>query len=112
MSEAIQLKERLRGRAYWADEARISDTKYVIQRMIMHELGKPGERIIPPRKPRSAAKIDPAVRKALGIEKRFLVPLPPTNLLRSRSKAQLKPKPPVTDEKDGGRPDMPAPGQK
>jgi len=108
MSEAIRLKERLSNRAFWADDARMSDTKYIIQRMIMHELGKPVERIIPPRKPRSAAEVEPAVRKAFGIEQRFEDPLPLRALLPSKPKAQLKPGAAATDEKPRGRPDTPA----
>ena len=107
MAEAIRLKERLSNRAYWADEARMSDAKYVIHRMIMHELGKPVERIIPPRKPMSADKVDPAVRKAFGIGRRLEDPLVPDSPQR-KPKAQVKPDAAVTDEKGGGRPNMPA----
>ena len=76
MIEAIRLKEQLTQKAYWADSARHSAVKYVIQQMIMQELGKPLEGIIPPRKPRNAEGIDPEVKKALGIEPRLEPPLP------------------------------------
>ena len=117
MAEAICLKERLTGRPNWADEHRMSNAKYIIQRMIMHELGKPFERVVPPRKPRSATKLAPSVRKALGIEPRIEDPLPPIDLLQRKPKTELKGdsqfkvKAVVTDDrtvgKRLGRPDMP-----
>jgi len=77
LEEAIRLKERLTEAAYWSDNAQSSVIKYAIQRMIMHELGKPVERIIPPAKPRSGADVDEDVRDALGIDRRYEDPLPP-----------------------------------
>jgi len=77
MEEAIRLKERLTGTAYWSGESQESAAKYVIQRMMMQEMGKPVEQIIPPGKPRDADAVDPEVRKAFGIEKRPETPLPP-----------------------------------
>ena len=108
MPEALRLRERLSGRACWADEARVSEVQYIIQRMIMHELGKPVDTIVPPRKPLSEEEIDPAVRKVFGIQKRLESPLPPMDLRRKKPKTQLKPKPTVTDEQSNGRPDMSA----
>jgi len=94
MIEAIRLKERLTQKAYWADSARHSAVKYAIQRMIMHELGRPVEGIIPPDKPRNAEGIDPAVKKALGIEPRLEPPLPGA-VERKAAPAGPKPKPPA-----------------
>ncbi len=76
MEEAMRLKERLTERAFWADQPQVSTVRYVIQRMIMQELGKPVERIIVPGKPRNAADVSPDVREALGIGIRFEDPLP------------------------------------
>jgi len=76
MEEAIRLKERLSGRAFWSDEAQYSAVKYVIERMMMQELRKPVERIIPPGKPRDADQIEPAVRERFGIQQRYEDPLP------------------------------------
>ena len=76
MEGAIRLKERLTEQAYWSDESQYSSVKWVIQRMIMQDLGKPAERIIPPGKPRSATKVEPEVRKAMGVEIRYEDPLP------------------------------------
>ncbi len=71
MEEAIRFKERLTEKAYWADESQYSATKYILQQMIMQELGKPVERIIPPGKPREADKVEPEVRESFGIEPRI-----------------------------------------
>jgi len=76
MEEAIRLKERLTGKAYWSGYSRDSSAKYIIQRMMMQELGRPVEDIIPPARPRNAESIDPVVRKAFGIEPRVENPLP------------------------------------
>jgi len=104
MEEAIRLKERLTERAYWADEARMSSIKYAIRKMIMHELGKPLERIIPPDKPRDAQDVDEDVRKALGIQQRFEDPLPQVRPLVGRNvKGQPGPgrRDPAADETTG-----------
>jgi len=76
MIEAVHLKERLTDRAYWADEHRISTAKYVVQQMVMQELGKPVERIVPPDKPLKAKDVEPEVREKLGIAERYFDPLP------------------------------------
>ncbi|MCK4277439.1 MAG: hypothetical protein KAX78_13045, partial [Phycisphaerae bacterium] len=68
MDQAVKLKERLTDQAYWADESRNSAIRFLIQRMIMQELGKPLDPILPPDKPLDSEQIDPEVRKALGIE--------------------------------------------
>ena len=111
LDEAVHLKERLNGRANWADEPRISSAKYIIQRMMMHEMGKSVESVIPPQKPRSNDKVDPRVKKAFGMEKRYEDPLPKIDLSpekpktqtkpkkKTKSGAQLKPKAKVTDKK-------------
>jgi hypothetical protein len=76
MTEAISLKERITNKAYWADEARGSNAKYMIERMIMQDLGKPVEEVIPPQRPLDVREIDPEVRDAFGIEELIQKPLP------------------------------------
>ena len=76
MIEAIRMKERLTQKAYWHDEARHSAIRYIVPRLIMKELGKPVEGVIPPDKPRRAEGLDPEVRKAMGIEPRIEPPWP------------------------------------
>ena len=69
--EAIRIKENLTDKAYWSDGSRLSVSKYITQRMIMHELGKPAEPIILPDKPKDALLIDEDVKKAFGIQQRI-----------------------------------------
>jgi hypothetical protein len=78
MEEAIRLKERLSGQAFWSDYAQDSSAHYIIQRMLMQDLNKPVERMIPPGKPREASKVEPVVRDAFGIEQRPEDPLMPS----------------------------------
>ena len=76
MIEAIRLKERLTGEAYWSEQSQYSTVKYMIQRMIMQQMGKPVELVIPAQKPRDGGSLPKNVRKALGIDKRPEEPLP------------------------------------
>lgn len=66
--EAIRIKEQLTQKAYWADEVQHTTSKYIIERMIMHDLGKPYDTVIPPNKPLHGEQIPEDVRKALGIQ--------------------------------------------
>ena len=75
MEEAIRLKERLTKEAIWAHEARYSSIHYLVQRMIMQELGHPVEKVILPGKPRDGMSLDENIRKALGIGPRPEMPL-------------------------------------
>jgi len=85
--EAIRLKERLTSRTYWADAARQSSARFIIHRMIMNDLGKPVERVIPRRKPLNGEGLGEDVKKAFGIIPRIEDPL------------ELAP-PPVVDDDD------------
>jgi type IV pilus assembly protein PilQ len=80
--QAIRFKERLSEEAYWSGRSQYSTAKYVIQRMIMQELGKPVEGVIPPLKPLDGGKLPADVRKALGIDARPEPPLPGAELLK------------------------------
>ena len=75
MTEAINLKERLTKETIWANEPRYSEAKYVIQRMIMSELGQPAGKVIPPLKPRDGAQLEDEIRRSLGIDKKLELPL-------------------------------------
>ncbi len=66
--EAIRIKEQLTQKAYWDGEVQHTSSKYVIERMIMQDLGKPYDTVIPPNKPLHAERIPEDVRKALGIQ--------------------------------------------
>ena len=76
MAEAIRIKEKLTEKAYWSDSAQDSSIRFVIQQMMMQEMGKSIQRIVPPYRPLDPDKIEQEVRKALGIEKRPEDPLP------------------------------------
>lgn len=76
MIEAVDLHEKLTQKAYWADESRYTSARFMLQQMMMNDLGKPVETIIPPQKPRDPRKIDPEVRDAFGIEILPEQPLP------------------------------------
>jgi hypothetical protein len=98
MEEALRLKERLTSKAIWSDHGRESAAKYIIQRLIMHELGQPVERIIPPGKPRDASLLDEKVRQKLGIEPRKEAPLPGKQSQDSASAGDDKGAPEATAE--------------
>ena len=67
LDEALTLRERLTNQAIWSSEPRVSSSAYIIQRMVMQELGLPAEKVLPPFKPRDAGLLDEEVRDALGI---------------------------------------------
>jgi len=109
MEEAIRLKERLTERTYWSDQSQYSAAKYVVQRMIMAELGKPVERVIPPRKPRDTGELGPDIRKAFGISPRIEDPLPgPQGEPAATPNWKLKSDSANTDDPLGGGDSKPA----
>ena len=73
--EAVGLKERLTSRAYWADAAQTSSARFIIQQMMMTELGKPVERVIPHRRPLDGQGLDDKVKDAFGITPKIQDPL-------------------------------------
>ncbi len=96
MIQAVRLKERLTEQAYWADEFRHSSIKYLIKHIMMHDLGKPYPRVVPPNRPRDAGMIkDKKVRDTFGFQKRYVDPLP------GPKRPDMKPRP-------QGRTDTPA----
>ncbi len=64
--EAIKLKERMTETAHWANEGRLSSTKYILERVMMNELNKPVEMVIPPARPVDVSKLPEDVRDAFG----------------------------------------------
>ncbi len=75
MEEALQMKEQLTRQAIWAHEPRHSAVKYVVQAMMMQELGKPVGEVIPPLRPRDPAVLDEKVKQVFGIEEIPQLPL-------------------------------------
>ncbi|MCD6365134.1 MAG: secretin and TonB N-terminal domain-containing protein [Planctomycetes bacterium] len=91
MEEAIRLKERLTKKACWEDEPQYSAAKYMIQKMIMNELGKPVTLVIPWRKPRDGKDVDEQAAKALGIGPLHELPLELKKpLVEPESKAEVQ----------------------
>lgn len=76
MIEAVHMKERMCEKAYWADSARTSTAGYVIERLIMHELGKPYSTVISPDRPRDPACLPADVKAAFEIDGLLEAPLP------------------------------------
>lgn len=52
LPEAIEMKENLTEKAYWAEEARHTTVRDAIQRIMMHEMGKDFRKTVTPVKPR------------------------------------------------------------
>ena len=75
MEQAIRMKERLTNEAIWAHESRYSSAHYIIQRMIMQEMGRPVEEVIPPLRPRDEMKLHKKIRDAFGMGPRPELPL-------------------------------------
>ncbi len=67
MVEALLLKERLTKQAIWANESRFSSASWVVEKMILQELGHSLDQVAPRLKPRDAMKHPKDVRDALGI---------------------------------------------
>jgi hypothetical protein len=72
--DAIRLKERLTQQEYWRSQVHASSARFLIQRMIMQEMGKPVSRIIPPHRVGDPDKMDDEVRERFGVEKRLVDP--------------------------------------
>ena len=75
MAEAIQLKEELTGKAIWSNEFRSSNAQWLIQRMMMQELGKPYEMVTPPDRPLDIKELPQDVRDAFGMQPKPRQPL-------------------------------------
>lgn len=88
MIEAIRLKEQLTQQAYWSGETRVSTSRYMLQRLIMQDLGLPVDEIILPSKPLRADQVKPQVREALGIGEEYFPPLP--EAARKKLETQVK----------------------
>ncbi len=97
MEEALRLKERLTKEAVWAHEPRYSETGYVIQRMIMQNLGQPTEKVTIPLKPADGIILEKEIRRALGIGHRIELPFEETDPPLKPAKSSKEKKPPTDD---------------
>jgi hypothetical protein len=77
MSEAIEFKEYLTGKALWADEARMSTVRWSLQRLMMNEMGMNVNTIAPPYRPADAADLPDDVTEAMGIGPDYAEPIVP-----------------------------------
>ncbi len=85
MADALHLKEKLTGKAVWAEFNKYSEVNHFLQRMMMHELGREVDVLVPPNRPRDLKTLDPAVRKKLGIlgpDGSAAIPVPETRSLQ------------------------------
>lgn len=92
--EAMRLKEQITQKAFWADEARHAPSRYIVERMVMQELGKCYNMVIPPDRPLRQNRLPEDVRKALGIQERICPP---------EGKIQYLPRPGVEVQAPSGR---------
>ncbi len=67
MADALHMKEKLTGKAIWSDYNKISEAKYIMQRMLMEEIDQNWREIVPPNRPRKAGDLAPEVRRKRGI---------------------------------------------
>ncbi|KKL96071.1 hypothetical protein LCGC14_1848140, partial [marine sediment metagenome] len=79
---ALRLKERLTNQAIWANEEPYSSVNYVIQKMIMQELGLPVDQSVIPAKPSDGGELPQNVRDAMGIGNLLEAPLVPAKKKR------------------------------
>jgi type IV pilus assembly protein PilQ len=66
MIEAVRMKERLTDQAIWSGETEGSSVHFLIQRMMMQDLGKPYTRIIEPCRPAEVLQMEPDIREKFG----------------------------------------------
>lgn len=66
--EGMLLKERMTDEASWAQPPQYTDTRFLITRMLMQEIGRDVDTVIPPQRPLHDGDLRPEVRKALGVQ--------------------------------------------
>ncbi|MBN1554059.1 MAG: hypothetical protein JXA11_04885, partial [Phycisphaerae bacterium] len=66
--EAMLLKERMTDEAGWANPPQFTDARFIVTRMLMQEIGRDVDTVLPPRRPLHDGDLTPEVRKALGVE--------------------------------------------
>jgi type IV pilus assembly protein PilQ len=71
LAEAIDLRERLTGEAYWSSDVRTRMSRFLLERIVMTDMGKPVERVIPPHRPRKVEDMDRKAVERMGIEPRI-----------------------------------------
>jgi type IV pilus assembly protein PilQ len=67
MADAIHLKEKLTGKALWECKNKQSEVKYLMERIMMEELGKNWREVVPPNRPLDNKNLDSDVREKFGM---------------------------------------------
>ncbi|MFW6154795.1 MAG: hypothetical protein ACOC95_06220 [Planctomycetota bacterium] len=75
--EAIRFKEQLTGEAIWADESRVNLTNWVIETMILNDMGYNVSILTPPHRPGDLMDLPEEVRDALGVGPDHTAPILP-----------------------------------
>ena len=87
LTEAIEMRENLTNKAYWADESRQSTVRDAIDRVLMFEAGKDFRKKVPPAKPRDY--IPPTGKGAKSIEEKASPKGPATRPAGKTDKAKV-----------------------
>lgn len=66
--DAIRLKEKLTGEAFWANSTRHVAGRYLVEQMLMDEMGVDYKTVTPPGQPLNINRLDPEVRRILGMQ--------------------------------------------
>jgi type IV pilus assembly protein PilQ len=74
LMDAIRMKERLTEQEYWNSKVHVGSARYLLQRMIMEDMGKPASRIVPPHREGDVDKMDDKVRERFGVTKSLVDP--------------------------------------
>ncbi len=101
MHEALVLKERLTGDATWAREPRLSSSRYILQKMILNDMGIDVNSASYPPKPLDAEKLPQSVRDAMGIGNLPESDPVPDPTPKPEERTELKPDPDPADDAMG-----------
>ena len=75
--DAITLKEDISNQAYWHDEGNFTAVRFLLERTIMQELGKPVDSVIPPCRPLDNTQLPSDVRQSFGMTAKPFAAKPP-----------------------------------
>ncbi len=67
MADAIHLKEKLTGQAIWSDHNKSSEVQHFLEKMMMREIGRDVDMLVPPNRPKDLEQLDPEVKQKFGI---------------------------------------------
>ena len=96
MEEAMKMKEQITNRAVWAGEPRDNAARWVVQKMILRDLGLDPNLVSPPDKPLDPRALPETAREALGIGVFTTSPQPQPEI--KPAPTQVKPPAKAVDE--------------